>query len=99
VKVENWGKFVRVENWGEKLSESSSFVSIKHRWVEWNHKLAAAVHFSQQVRKIYVAEAFSEGTKRACQFKKKHFKNSKKGGVEPQIGITSALFAASEEDS
>ena len=41
VKVENWGKFVKVENWGEQLSESSSFVSIKHRWVEWNHKLGA----------------------------------------------------------
>ena len=33
-KVENWGKFVKVENWGEQLSESSSFVSIKPRWVD-----------------------------------------------------------------
>jgi len=47
VKVENWVKFVKVENRGEQLSESSSFVSIKHTWVEWNHKLEVAVHFSQ----------------------------------------------------
>ena len=47
VKVENWGKFVKVENWGEQLSESSSFVSIKPRWVKGNHKLAA-VQFSLQ---------------------------------------------------
>ena len=69
VKVENWGKFVKVENWGEQLSESSSFVSIKPRWVdgvEPRHKLAAvqfSLQPSPQVRRAFGTKSVSSEDK------------------------------------
>ena len=88
MKVENWGKFVKVENWGEQLSESSSFVSIKPRWVdgvEPRHKLAA-VQFSLQPSSPQVREA--EGP-RVCQVKTQKPKIKQK----TQIGSNALFFA------
>ena len=81
-------RFVKVENWGEQLSESSSFVSIKHRWVEWNHKLAAAlVHFSQQARKI-AEETKSVNLRRNTSQTFTHRKYQKQGPKKEWSGTT-----------